>query len=48
MNHMPFIVTAYVIAIAVPLVFGVAAVMRTRASSRRLDAIDPRRAGRVE
>jgi hypothetical protein len=45
MTHLPFILAAYAIAIGVPAFFGLAAVARVRAARRRLDALDPRRAG---
>ena len=44
MTHLPFIAAAYAIAIGVPLWLVIDAALRTRASGRRLDAIDPRRA----
>ncbi len=44
MTHLPYIVAAYAIAIAVPLAFTAGAMLRIRAAGRRLDALDPRRA----
>jgi heme exporter protein D len=43
MTHLPFIIAAYVIAIGLPIIFSVDALLRVRAARRRLDAIDPRR-----
>jgi hypothetical protein len=43
MTHLPYIAASYVIAIAVPVFFSVGAMLRIRAASRRLDALDPRR-----
>ena len=43
MSHLPYIVAAYVIAVGVPMVFSIAALVRVRAASRRLQAIDTRR-----
>jgi hypothetical protein len=41
--HLPYIVAAYVIALAVPLLFSVEALFRVRSASRRLKVIDTRR-----
>ena len=42
MTHLPYIAAAYVIAIGLPLVLSVEALLRTRSARRRLEAIDPR------
>jgi hypothetical protein len=42
-THLPYIVAAYIIALGVPIVFGIEALFRVRAARRRLDAIDTRR-----
>jgi hypothetical protein len=42
-THLPYIVAAYVIAVAVPLFFSVEALFRVRAARRQLQAIDLRR-----
>lgn len=43
MNHLPYIVAAYVIAIGVPLAFSVEALFRVRSASRQLQVVDTRR-----
>lgn len=43
MTHLPYIVAAYVIAVGLPVVFTVDALLRVRAARRRLAAVDPRR-----
>ena len=45
MTHLPFIVSAYVIAIGLPLAYALEAVRRLRLATRRLAVLDPR-AGR--
>jgi uncharacterized membrane protein YbhN (UPF0104 family) len=45
MTHLPFVVSAYFIAIALPVAFAVDAARRLRLARRRLAALDPR-AGR--
>jgi heme export protein D (CcmD) len=45
MTHLPYIVAAYAIAIAVPLYFSIASLFRVRSARRRLAAIDTRRQG---
>jgi hypothetical protein len=42
-THLPFIMAAYGIAVTVPLVFSIQALIRGRSASRRLQAIDTRR-----
>jgi len=39
-NHLPYILAAYVIAVAVPLGLSVEALWRVRSARRRLQAID--------
>jgi hypothetical protein len=41
-THLPYIVTAYTLGVAIPCAFAVAALLRMRAARRRLAAIDPR------
>jgi hypothetical protein len=41
-THFGFIAAAYAIGLAVPVVFTAAALIRLRAATRRLSAIDPR------
>lgn len=43
MTHLPYIVAAYVIAVGMPLVLSVEALVRARTAQRRLRAIDTRR-----
>ena len=43
MTHLPFVATAYALAVLLPVAFGFAAWRRTARARRRLDAIDPRR-----
>ncbi len=43
MTHLPYIVAAYAIAVAVPLYFAIETYFRTRSASRKLAAIDTRR-----
>jgi len=48
-THLPYILAAYVIAVGVPLFFGVEALFRVRSAQRRLAAIDvSRERGRRE
>jgi hypothetical protein len=42
-THLPYIVAAYVIAVAMPLILSAGALMRVRTATRRLQAIDTRR-----
>jgi heme exporter protein D len=42
-THAPFILSAYAIAVAVPLFFSIQALMRARAATRKLASIDLRR-----
>jgi len=42
MTHLPFIIGAYAIGIAVPAAYAIAAAHRLRLARRRLRAIDPR------
>jgi type IV secretory pathway TrbD component len=44
MTHLPFIAGAYVLGVAIPLVFGLSAWQRAAAARRKLAAIDPRQA----
>ena len=44
MTHLPYIVAAYVIAIAVPVAFSIESLFRVRTARRRLQTIDTRRA----
>jgi hypothetical protein len=43
LTHLPYIVAAYLIAIGMPVVFSVLALVRVRSARRRLHAIDLRR-----
>ncbi len=43
MTHLPYILAAYAIAVAVPLYFSLAALLRVGSAHRRLAAIDTRR-----
>ena len=43
MNHLPYIIAAYVIAVGVPLLLSAEALFRVQAAYRRLQAIGPRR-----
>jgi hypothetical protein len=43
LTHLPYIVAAYVIAVAVPLALSVEALFRVRSARRRLQVIDVRR-----
>lgn len=48
MTHLPYITAAYVIAIGLPLIFSIDALLRVRSARRRLQAINVRRdRGRV-
>jgi hypothetical protein len=42
-THLPYIVAAYAIAVAVPLYFSIETYFRVRSASRKLAAIDTRR-----
>lgn len=42
MTHLPYIASAYALAVLLPVVFGIAAWRRTTVARRRLAAIDPR------
>ena len=42
MSHLPFIVSAYVLGILVPVAFALDAIVRFRGARRRLAAIDAR------
>jgi hypothetical protein len=42
-THLPYIAAAYVIAIGLPLIFSINALLRVRSARRRLQAIDVRR-----
>ena len=42
MTHLPYIMTAYALGVAIPCAFAVAAFLRMRTARRRLAAIDPR------
>jgi hypothetical protein len=42
-THFPYIVAAYVIAVGVPLVLSIEALLRVGSARRRLEAIDTRR-----
>ena len=42
MTHLPFVASAYLLGVLVPIGFGIAAVLRMNAARRRLAAIDPR------
>ncbi len=42
MTHLPYIASAYALAILLPVGFGIAAWLRTGRARRRLAAIDPR------
>jgi len=44
-THLPFIIAAYALGIAIPAVLAVDAWLRVGSARRRLDAIDPRRKG---
>ena len=43
MTHLPYIVAAYVIALATPIALTTQALFRARSARRRLDIIDTRR-----
>jgi hypothetical protein len=43
MTHLPYVVAAYVLGVAIPATFALAAVVRMRAAQRRLAALDRRR-----
>ena len=45
MTHLPYIVSAYALAVVVPIVYAVAAAARHRTAKRRLAALDTRRRG---
>jgi hypothetical protein len=49
MTHLPYVLSCYALGVLVPVVFGIAALVRMRAADRKLAAIDPRRraAGRM-
>ena len=40
MTHLPYIATAYIIAVAVPLLFSIQVLFRVRSARRKLAAID--------
>jgi len=42
MTHMPYVLSCYALGVLVPAVFGIAALARMRAATRKLVAIDPR------
>lgn len=42
MTHLPFIVAAYGLGIAIPLAYAIAALQRLTTARRKLAAIDPR------
>ena len=42
MTHLPYVATAYALAVLLPVGFGIAAWLRTGRARRRLEAIDPR------
>ena len=42
MTHLPYIMAAYGLTLAVAVIFAVGAFMRTKAARRRLAALDPR------
>ncbi len=44
MTHLPFIVPSYVLAVAIPAAFAVAAMSRLAKARRQLRALDPRAA----
>ena len=43
MTHLPYILAAYAIAVGVPVIFAIDALVRVRSARRRLQAIDTRR-----
>jgi hypothetical protein len=42
MTHLPYVLSCYALGVLVPAVFGIAALARMRAVTRRLAALDPR------
>jgi hypothetical protein len=40
---LPFVAASYLLGTALPILFTIEALLRLRAASRRLEAIDPRR-----
>ena len=42
MTHLPYVVAAYVLGVAIPGTFALSAFLRMRTAKRRLAAIDPR------
>jgi hypothetical protein len=42
MSHLPYVVAAYVLGVAIPGGFALSALLRMRAAQRRLIAMDPR------
>jgi hypothetical protein len=42
MTHLPFVASAYFVAIAVPVAYAVSAMRRLRMARQRLAAVDPR------
>lgn len=42
MTHLPYVAISYVLAVLLPIAFGLDAWRRTRQARRRLAAIDPR------
>jgi len=47
-THLPYITAAYVMAVGLPLIFSIEALLRVRSARRRLQLIDPRRNRSVE
>ena len=45
MTHLGFVAVAYALGVALPVVFGIDALLRSGRARRRLAAIDPRQAG---
>lgn len=43
MTHLPYVVAAYALGVAIPGWFAIAAALRMRGAARRLAAIDQRR-----
>jgi hypothetical protein len=43
MTHLPYIIPAFVIAVALPLFLGIESALRLRAAQKRLAALEPRK-----
>jgi hypothetical protein len=43
MNHLPYIISAYVIALGLPICLGIMAIIRLQTARHRLDTIGVRR-----